>query len=70
MLEENPWTFDGSFMIPDLDSNTIELFGNFNSDQSKQIIFAIKRCQQNCAPEHEIDAYVESLFIYGVIIEP
>ena len=57
-------------MVPDLESNNIELIGNYDSDQSKQIIFAIKRCQENCASENEIDDFVESLIIYGVILEP
>ena len=55
-------------LIPDLES--IQLHGIASDQQSKQIIFAIKRCQDNCAESSEIDNYIESLEITGAFIEP
>ena len=61
-------------MGPDLDNNLIELNGNFNSIQNRQIIFGVKRCDpyenDDCASEEEIDDFVESIVIYGAFVEP
>ena len=69
LYQENEVYFQGQ-LIPDLDQSHVEIFGNPNDEVSKQLIFAIKRCQINCAPENEIDEYIETLVILGIVIEP